>query len=65
MGPNPPEAFITKEAVAKRLGLTPAGVKSLLARRVIPVYRLGHRTIRFRWSEVEEAIARFRQTEIH
>jgi excisionase family DNA binding protein len=59
-----PEELITKEQLAKRLNLTVAGVKNLIQRRAIPVLRLGHRTIRFRWSEVEVAIERYRQAEV-
>lgn len=59
-----PEQLITKEELAKRLSMTVDGIKNLVYRRVIPVLRLGHRTIRFRWSEVEVAIERYRQDEI-
>src|ERR1700676_4817511 len=50
-----PEESITKEQLAKRLSLSVADVKNLVYRRVILVLRLGHRTIRFRGSEVELA----------
>ena len=58
------EQLITKEELAQRLNLSVDGVKNLVYRRAIPVLRLGHRTIRFRWSEVEAAIERYRQDEI-
>lgn len=64
MNPNATEPLITKSEVALRLGLTEGGVKQLLLRRVIPVIRLGHRTIRFRWSEVVAAVDRYRQNEV-
>jgi len=61
---NQPEQLITKEELASRLSMTPDAIKNLVYRRVIPVLRLGHRTIRFRWSEVEAAINRYHQAEI-
>jgi predicted DNA-binding transcriptional regulator AlpA len=64
MATNEPERLITKEELAKQLSMTPAGIKNLVYQRAIPVLRLGHRTIRFRWSEVETAIERYRQAEI-
>lgn len=64
MSSNLSEPLITKAEVARRLGLPEIGVKNLVRRRVIPVIRLGHRTVRFRWSEVEAAVDRYRQREI-
>ena len=55
------EQLIAKEELSKRLNLSAAGVMNLVHRRAIPFIRLGHRTIRFRWSEVETAIERYRQ----
>lgn len=64
MKTNTNQPLISKSEVASRLGLTPAGVKNLVLRRAIPSIRLGHRTVRFRWSEVETAVNRYRQREV-
>lgn len=52
------ETLITYEEVAARLGLKRRGVELLVQRRAIPVYKLSKRCHRFRWSEVETALAR-------
>ena len=52
------ETLITYEAVAERLGLKRRGVELLVQRRAIPVVKLSARCHRFKWSEVEAAVAR-------
>ena len=52
------DALITYDDVAVRLGLKRRGVELLVQRRAIPVVKLSRRCHRFRWSEVEAAIAR-------
>jgi excisionase family DNA binding protein len=61
---NETEPLIDIKEVAVRLGLKVRQVRTLVYRKVIPVLRLGHRTLRFRWSEVEQAVNRYRQKEI-
>ena len=58
------EDLLTIEEVAKRLALKRRGVEKLVARRVIPALKISRRCLRFRWSEVEAAINRYRQKEI-
>ena len=58
------EPFLTIEEVAKKLKLKRRGVENLVARKVIPAFKISRRCIRFRWSEVETAINRYRQREI-
>ena len=52
------DALITYEEIAARLGLKRRGVELLVQRRAIPVVKLSRRCHRFRWSEVEAALAR-------
>lgn len=58
------EPLIKIAEVATRLGLKRRGVEGMIARKVIPVIRLSARCLRFRWSEVEGAVNRYRQKEI-
>jgi len=56
--------LLTKDELAKRLNLTRRGVECLVARRVIPVIRLSRRCVRFNWTRVKEALARYEVREI-
>jgi hypothetical protein len=58
------EDLLTTEQLANKLGLKPRGVQSLAKRRVIPVYRISHSCVRYRLSEVETALERYRTKEI-
>ena len=46
------EKLLTKDELAQRLNLKRRGVESLVERRRIPVIRLSHRCVRFRWEDV-------------
>lgn len=48
--------YLTAEELATELGLQPDFVKSLARKRKIPVFRLGHRTIRFSPEKVKAAL---------
>lgn len=61
---NMVEGLIRIEDVAERLSLTKRGVESLVSRKVIPALKISRRCLRFRWTEVESAIERYRQREI-
>jgi hypothetical protein len=51
--------FLNKAQLAKRLNLPNARtVDYLIAAKRIPVLRLGHRTVRFDWMKVEQALAK-------
>ena len=51
--------FLNKAQLAERLNLPNARtVDYLIAAKRIPVLRLGHRTVRFDWLKVEQALAR-------
>lgn len=55
--PSIPECLLTKEELAKKLNLpSTRKVDLLVARKLVPVIRLGHRTVRFRWQDVEDAL---------
>jgi excisionase family DNA binding protein len=58
------EPLIKIEEVAERLALTVHGIRKLARRRAIPSVKLGYRCLRFKWSEVEAAINRYRVKEI-
>ena len=50
-------ALLTKQQLAARLGADSTRlVDDLVATRKIPVIRLGHRTVRFLWEDVCEAL---------
>jgi len=58
------EGLLTIVQIAEKLNLTRRGVEGMVARRLIPVVKLSRRCLRFRWSEVETAINRYRVKEI-
>lgn len=50
--------LIDKEEVRRRLNLPSVRmVEELMRKRKIPFIRLGHRTVRFSWSKVLEAVS--------
>lgn len=53
------KGYLNKDQVAEKLGITKRGVEELMRKRKIPYLSLGHRTVRFVWSAVEQAIAKF------
>jgi hypothetical protein len=55
--PQLPDSLLTKENLRQRLNLpSTRGVDELVRRKKIPVVRLGHRTTRFSWPDVERAL---------
>jgi excisionase family DNA binding protein len=49
--------FLTKSELALRLNLPSTRiVDAMVARGHLPAIRFGHRTVRFRWIDVEKAI---------
>ena len=50
--------LLNKEQLAERLNLTPRGVECLTRARKIPSIKLGHRTLRYSWPRVCEALAK-------
>jgi len=58
------EPLIKIEEVAERLSLSVEGVRKFARRRVIPSVKLGYKCLRFKWSEVEAAVNRYRVREI-
>ena len=51
------EELLNKEQLRQRLNLTSVRcVDEMVKRRRIPVIRMGHRTVRFSWPEVEAAL---------
>ena len=51
--------YLNKVELAERLGIKKRGIEELMRRRKIPFLTLGHRTVRFFWPAVEQALARF------
>ena len=58
------KGLVTKDQLAKILGLKRRGIECLMARRKIPVIRLSKRCVRFRVPNVMRAIQRFEEQEI-
>ena len=52
------EDLLTYPQVAERLGMKRTALQELVASRKIPVIRLNARCIRFRWSQIETALAK-------
>ena len=50
--------LLTMDEVAVRLRMKRTAVESLIKRRAIPVIRINARVLRFRWREVEAALAK-------
>ena len=50
--------LLTMDEVAARLRMKRTAVESLIKRRAIPVIRINARVLRFRWREVEAALAK-------
>jgi len=48
--------LLTLDELAGRLKLHPVTVRSLKRRGVIPALRIGHRTLRFSWPDVLDAL---------
>jgi excisionase family DNA binding protein len=51
------EVFITKREVARRLNKDVRTVDKWMQRGILPYYKIG-RSVNFKWSEVEVALAR-------
>lgn len=51
--------YLTKKELAERLNLSSTRmVDQLMRKRKIPYLSLGHRTVRFDWERVQEALAK-------
>jgi predicted DNA-binding transcriptional regulator AlpA len=53
----PVEEFINKAEVARRLKKTVRCVDNWMSRGILPYYKIG-RSVAFKWSEIEAALAR-------
>ena len=60
-----PKPMLTKTDVANRLNMTVRGVEGLMAKRSLPFYRLGNRTVRFDPTELEDWLNRMKVAEVH
>jgi len=58
------EPLITIDEVAKRMGVSVRHVHALKAKKRIPYIKVSSKCLRFRWSRVEEALARLTVNEI-
>ena len=56
-GAPPVEEFIKKAEVARRLKKTVRCIDNWMKRGFLPYYKIG-RSVAFRWSEIEAALAR-------
>ena len=60
-----PSRLLTKEEVARRLGLPSTRmVDALMRQRKIPYLKLGYRTVRFDWKRVIAAIEKLELREV-
>ena len=50
--------LLNKAQLAERLNMTLRGVECMTRSRIIPVIKLGHRTLRYSWPRVCEALAK-------
>ena len=58
--PKPCGELLTKEQLRKRLNLESVRkVEEMMKARMIPYLKLGHKTVRFDWPKVQEALAKF------
>ncbi len=60
----PHDGLLNKKQLAALLQITKRGVECLVARRKIPVIRLGHRSVRFAWPKVQAALSKLTTAEI-
>jgi hypothetical protein len=54
-----PEKLVDYEGLSQLNGLPVRTLRTLVYRKVIPVMRLGHRTVKFLPSKVAKALARY------
>ena len=58
-------SLLTKEDLARRLCMSPDGIAKLVAKKRIPVIKLGWRTQRFSWPAIERALAKLTTAEVN
>ena len=62
---TPSVQFLTKRELQERLNLkSTRAVDELVRTRKIPCVRLGHKTLRFNWADVEAAIRKLTVREV-
>lgn len=54
------EPLITKRETARLAAVSTRTIENWGRQRLIPVFRIGGRTVRYRWSDVAAALDRFR-----
>lgn len=57
-------ALLTKEELAKVIGMKVRGVQNLTQRAVIPVLKISHRCVRYDVTKVLAALARYEVPEV-
>ena len=60
----PHDGLLNKAQLAALLQITKRGVECLVARKRIPVIRMGHRSVRFAWPRVQAALEKLTTREI-
>ena len=58
------EELIDTPEVAERAKVCPRTVQSWSSRKIIPVIRIGPRCVRYKWRDVEKALAKFTVKEV-
>jgi excisionase family DNA binding protein len=57
---RPPNALLTKKQAADYIGVTTRTLDTYMSRRLVPFYRIGDKTIRFRPNDLDAALENFR-----
>jgi len=60
-----PDGFLTKEQLRERLNLpSTRKIDDMVKKKMIPVLKLGAKTVRFDWEKVKAALDRFEMKEV-
>jgi excisionase family DNA binding protein len=57
---RPPNALLSKREAAEYIGVTTRTLDNYMAKRLVPFYRIGEKTIRFRGTDLDAAMEKFR-----
>jgi excisionase family DNA binding protein len=61
---NENKNYLRRKQMAKHLSVSERHLSDLVSRRIIPCIKLGHRTVLFDPTKVEQALNRFEQREM-
>jgi excisionase family DNA binding protein len=58
--PVSPQRLLDKREAATYLGLSPRTIDYYIQKRLLPFYKIGGKTVRFRLSDLDAALEKFR-----